>query len=311
MKFSRPYTLQEIAGILNREFQGDPNTEVTGLNEIHRVSNGDIVFSDHPKYYQKSLKSNASVVLINSSEVEIPEGKGIIICEEPFTDFNVLIEYFSPLRLPTAMVGTQASIGEGTTIYPGAFIADDVVIGEQCRIYPGVVILAGSRVGHRVIIQPNSVIGSLGFYYKKRTERFERLLSGGGVIIEDDVEIGASCTIDRGVTDFTRIGRGTVIDNQVQIGHDTHIGKKCLFASQVGIAGCVNIEDEVTLWGQVGITSGVSIGAKAAVLGQSGVTKSLAGGKSYFGYPADDARKKYKEMASLRILPEIIENLAL
>ncbi|TVQ77320.1 MAG: UDP-3-O-(3-hydroxymyristoyl)glucosamine N-acyltransferase [Flavobacteriales bacterium] len=311
MKFSRPYTIKEIAELIGSAFIGDPSLEVTGLNEIHRVVSGDIVFSDHPKYYRKSLESEATVVLINNKDVDIPEGKGVIVCDEPFTAFNQLIEHFSPLRLPTSMIGSQARVGEGTTIYPGAFLADDVVIGKDCRIYPGVVILAGTRIGDRVIIQPNAVIGSLGFYYKKREERFERLLSGGGVRIEDDVEIGSACTIDRGVTDYTIIGRGTVIDNQVQIGHDTQIGKKCLFASQVGIAGCVNIGDEVTLWGQVGVTSGITIGDKAVVLAQSGISKSLAGGKTYFGYPAEEARKKYREMASIRVLPEIIEHLQL
>jgi UDP-3-O-[3-hydroxymyristoyl] glucosamine N-acyltransferase len=129
------------------------------------------------------------------------------------------------------------------------------------------------------------------------------------VVIENDVEIGTNCTIDRGVTASTTIGAGTKIDNLVQIGHDTVIGKKCLFASQVGIAGCVVIEDEVTLWGQVGVISGITIGAKAIVYAQSGVAKSLEGGKTYFGSPADEARRKYREMAALRALPEIIENM--
>ncbi len=309
MRFSRAYTLSELASLLDCRFEGDPDHQITGLNEIHRVEEGDLVFTDHPKYYSKALSSKASTVLINTDNVEIPEGKALLIIDEPFTAFNKLIDYFSPWELPTHQVSPHAKIGKNTVVMPGAFIGNDVVIGDDCRIYPGVVIHSGTHIGNHVIVQSNAVIGSLGFYYKKRDARFERLLSGGGVRIADDVEIGAGCTIDRGVTHETTIGKGTVIDNQVQIGHDTHIGERCLFASQVGIAGCVNIGDEVTFWGQVGVTSGVTIGAKAVVLAQSGISKSLEGGKTYFGYPAEDARKKYREMASLRILPDVIEQL--
>lgn len=125
------------------------------------------------------------------------------------------------------------------------------------------------------------------------------------------MDIGANCTIDRGVTGDTRIKEGSKLDNQIQIGHDTVIGKKCLIASQVGIAGCVVVEDEVTFWGQVGCTSGVTIGTKAVLLAKSGISKSLEGGKSYFGVPAEDIRVKYKELAAIRQIPEVLEGLKL
>lgn len=309
MRFSRPYKVSELASLLDCRFVGDPNHNITGLNEIHRVNAGDLVFVDHPKYYAKALDSSASTVLINTEDVELPKGKALILVDEPFTAFNRLIDYFSPWEVPTQAQSEHAFVGQNTIVMPGVFIGNDVVIGNNCRIYPGVVIHSGTRIGNDVVVQSNSVIGSLGFYYKKRATRFDRLLSGGGVQIEDEVEIGAGCTIDRGVTDFTRIGRATVIDNQVQIGHDTHIGERCLFASQVGIAGCVDIGDEVTFWGQVGVTSGATIGSRAVVLAKSGISKSLEGEKTYFGYPAEEARKKYREMASIRVLPDIIEKL--
>ena len=129
------------------------------------------------------------------------------------------------------------------------------------------------------------------------------------LLIEENVEIGANCTIDRGLIDNTIINNFVMIDNQVHIGHDTVIGKRCLIASQVGISGCVIIEDFVTIWGQAGITSGVTIGEKAIVSAQSGVSKSLEGHKSYFGTPAGDFRKKYKELASIRLIPEIMSKL--
>lgn len=308
MKLPRPYTLSEIANLLHCNFYGDKDLPVTGFNEIHRVEPGDIVFVDHPKYYEKALQSKASVILINKN-VGVPKGKGLLISDDPFRDFNKLTSFFNPATFNSQPISDKAIIGEGTIVEPYVTIGDRVVIGKNCIIHSGVRILNDTIIGDHVIIQPNTVIGSHAFYYKKRPDGYERLLSGGGVHIEDDVEIGAGCTIDRGVTATTTIGRGTKIDNLVQIGHDTIVGKKCLIASHVGIAGCVDIGDEVILWGQVGIASGLKIGSKAVLLGQSGVTKDLEGGKTYFGSPAEDARKKYRELASIRVLPEIIERL--
>jgi len=151
-------------------------------------------------------------------------------------------------------------------------------------------------------------LGADAFYYKKRPEGFDQLISCGRVVVENNVEIGALCTIDKGVTGDTTIGEGTKMDNQVHVGHDTIIGKKCLIAAQTGIAGCVIIEDEVTLWGQVGTTSGITIGSKAIVLGQTGVTKSIEGGKTYFGTPVDESREKLKQMVNIKRIPELFKN---
>ncbi|MDX5447987.1 MAG: UDP-3-O-(3-hydroxymyristoyl)glucosamine N-acyltransferase [Bacteroidota bacterium] len=308
MRFPKEHRLEDIANILGCSFVGDPNFLVTGANEIHMVEPGDIVFVDHPKYYDKALNSAATTILINK-EVDCPEGKALLISDDPFRDFNKLTKRFMPFEAAKASIAPTAMIGEGTIIQPGAFIGNHVHIGKNCLIHPNVVIYDHIQIGDNVVIHANTVLGADAFYYKKRPEGFDQLLSGGSVLIEDDVHIGASCTIDRGVSGVTRIGRGTKIDNHVQIGHDTQIGEKCLFASQVGIAGCVVIGNEVTFWGQVGCTSGISIGDKAVILAQSGISKSLEGGKTYFGYPADEARKKYREMASLSMLPEIIEQV--
>lgn len=308
MKLPRPYTVSEIANILQCKFEGNKDQLITGFNEIHRVEPGDIVFVDHPKYFERALRSAATVILINKS-VEIPPGKSLLISDDPFRDFNKLSAFFNPTLYNSTPISDKAVVGEGTIVEPFVTIGERVVIGKNCIIHSGVRILNDTTIGDHVVIQANTVIGSHAFYYKKRPDGYDRLLSSGGVLIGDYVEIGACCTIDRGVTSLTIIGQGTKIDNQVQVGHDTVIGKNCLFASQVGIAGCVNIGDEVILWGQVGIASGLNIGSKAVVLGQSGVTKDLEGNKTYFGSPAEDARKKYKELASIRVLPEIIEKL--
>lgn len=301
MKFPQPYTLKQIATIIKSSFVGDENFTVLGMNEIHVVEEGDIVFVDHPKYYDKALQSRATIILINK-EVECPEGKALLISDDPFRDFNKLTDFFKPFQKSTALIAPSAQIGENTIIQHGAFIGNNVKIGKNCTIHSNVSIYDDCVIGDNVTIHAGSVLGADAFYYKKRPEGFDKLKSGGRVVIEDDVDLGALCTIDRGVTGDTTIKRGTKIDNQVHVGHDTIIGEKCLIASQTGIAGCVVIENEVTIWGQVGMTSGITIGAKAIILAQSGISKSLEGGQTYFGYPAEEARKKYKEMSALRRL---------
>lgn len=306
MKFSRTYSLKEIAGILNVHYVGEDDFPVQGMNEIHVVESGDIVFVDHPKYYDKALESAATVILINK-EVKCPEGKALLVSKDPFSDFNKLSEHFRPFQRASQAVTQSANIGESSIIQPNVFIGNHVTIGEHCVIHPNVSIYDNCIIGDHVIIHSGTVIGADAFYFQKRPHGFDKLISCGRVVIEDSVEIGSACTIDKGVTGDTRIGKGTKIDNQVQIAHDTSIGEKCLIASQVGIAGCTVIEDEVTLWGQVGVISDITIGKGAVVLAQSGVAKDLEGGKTYFGSPAGEAREKYKEMASLKGLPKILE----
>ena len=308
MKFPRTYALKEIADILECDFIGPQDFEVKGMNEIHVVEPGDIVFVDHPKYYDKALNSAATIVLINK-EVECPEGKALLISDDPFRDFNKLTDRFKPFSGSNNSISESAKIGENSIIQPNCFIGHNVEIGSNCLIHSNVSIYDDCVIGDNVTIHAGTVIGSNAFYYKKRPDGYDRLLSGGRVVIEDKVDIGSGCTIDRGVSGDTKIREGAKIDNQVQIGHDTVIGRHCLIASQVGIAGCTIIEDEVTIWGQVGITSGVTIGEKAILSAKSGVSKSLEGNKHYFGIPADDFRSKYKEIASIRRIPEILEML--
>jgi len=301
MKFDKTYTLIEIAKIIDSQYIGDDNFSISGMNEIHVVEPGDIVFVDHPKYYDKALNSAATVILINK-DVACPEGKALLISDDPFRDFNKLTQYFKPFKNSNKSIADSAKIGKNTIIQPNVFIGNEVVIGNNCVIHPNVTIYDGCIIGNDVTIHAGSVLGADAFYYKNRPQGFDKLKSCGNVVIQDNVDIGAGCTIDRGVTGSTTVKEGTKIDNLVQIAHDTVIGKKCLIASQVGIAGCTIIEDEVTLWGQVGIISGITIGKGAVILAQSGVSKSLDGGKTYFGYPAEESRQKLKEMAIVKRL---------
>lgn len=308
MRFPEPRKLSELADWLGCSYVGDPNHLVTGINEIHVVEAGDLVFVDHPKYYDKALQSAATTVLINK-EVEAPEGKGLIVSDDPFRDFNRITLFYKPFQAATAAISPDLEVGEGTVIQPGCFIGPNVKIGKQCIIHANVSIYGDCEIGDHVTIHAGTVLGGSAFYYKKRPEGFDPLVSGGTIHIADRVELGACCTIDKGVSGTTSIGEGSKLDNNVHVGHDTRIGKHCLFASQVGIAGCTIIEDNVTLWGQVGVTSGITIGEGAVVLAQSGVSKSLAGHNTYFGSPAEEARKKFKEIASIRFLPKLIKKL--
>jgi len=305
MKFSKTYPLNEIAKIINCQYVGNDDFPVMGMNEIHVVEPGDIVFVDHPKYYDKALQSAATIVLINK-EVDCPDGKALLISDDPFRDFNKLANYFRPFAASNSAISPSATIGENTIIQPNSFIGNHVTIGKNTIIHANVVINDHCIIGDNVIIHAGTVIGADAFYYKKRPEGFDQLLSCGNVIIENNVGIGALCTIDRGVTGNTTIGEGTKIDNQVHVGHDTIIGKKCLIAAQTGIAGCVVIEDEVTIWGQVGTTSAITIGSGAIIWAQSGISKNLEGGKTYFGSPAEEAREKMKQMAYIKRIPELL-----
>ena len=311
MKFPSPVTIHWLAQLIKAEVIGDANAEATGINEIHKVEEGDVVFVDHPKYYNACLQSAASYIIINTKNVE-RGGKTLLLTEQPFESYLTIANHFRPFTPATKNISDSAVIGEGTFVMPGAFIGKDVTIGNNCIIGANVTINDYTEIGNNVVIQAGSVIGSDAFYYNTKKNRdvwYRRMQSCGNVVIEDDVEIGASCTIDRGVTASTRIGRGTKMDNMVHIGHDSNIGKNCLFAAQVGIAGAVIIEDGVTLWGQVGVSKTLTIGENATVFAQSGVPYSLSGGKIYFGSPAEDAMIKKKELVWIKRIPEMWEKL--
>lgn len=309
MKFDRVYSVKEIANLVGCPFYGNDQVKITGINEIHKIEPGEIVFVDHPKYYKKALESAADVILIDQKTEDIPEGKAIIVCPAPFDSFNKITNHFSPFKAWSNPVGDHFSVGENTEIFPNVSIGHNVKIGSGCVIHSGAVIGDHTIIGDDVIVGPNSVIGHYAFYYKKKQSGYDRMHTCGRTILEDRVEIGALSTVDRGVTGDTVIGAGTKIDNQVHVGHDTVIGENCLFAANVGIAGCVVIKNNVTLWGQVGVVSDITIHDNVTVLGQSGVGNDLEAGKTYFGSPCGEARVKFKELAAFKKLPSIIENL--
>ncbi|MBW6490573.1 MAG: UDP-3-O-(3-hydroxymyristoyl)glucosamine N-acyltransferase [Lentimicrobium sp.] len=301
-------TLATVAEIIGSKYSGNSNFIVSGLNEIHMVEAGDLTFVDHPKYYNKALTSKASTIIINK-EVECPDGKALIFHDDPFAAFISLVKKFRPFEPAVALISPTATIGKGTVIQPNAFIGNHVKIGKNCIIQPNVSIYDHTEIGDNVIIHSGSVIGADGFYFQRKSEGYRKFESCGKVVLSDNVEIGALCAIDRGVSGNTFIGAGTKFDNHVQVGHDTYIGNNCLIGSHCAIAGVTRIEDDVILWGKVAINKDIVIGKGAIILATSGVDKSLEGGKTYFGVPVDEARKKWREIAAMRKLPSILDLL--
>lgn len=309
MNFRQAISASDLATQLGAKCIGDGSLVLSGINEIHRVEKGDLTFCDNAKYIKKAFDSEATCILVNQV-FEAPEGKVQLLVEKPFDVFTELSKQVRGNYQSSEMIDSSVKIGENTVIMPSVFIGKNSVIGSDCFIHPNVTIYDGCTIGNNVIIHSGTVIGADAFYYQRSPNGFKKLNSCGSVRIENDVEIGASCTIDRGVTAATVIGQGTKIDNMVQVGHDTVIGKNCLFAAQVGIAGVVTVEDDVILWGQVGVQKDLTIGKGAVVLGQSGLAKSLKGGITYFGSPVREAREKMKELALIKQLPSIIERLS-
>ncbi|MEO7923725.1 MAG: UDP-3-O-(3-hydroxymyristoyl)glucosamine N-acyltransferase [Chitinophagaceae bacterium] len=311
MRFEKPVPVTTIAQLIGAEITGNEKTNATGINEIHKVEPGDIVFVDHPRYYDKCINSAATVIIINK-KTDFPDDKTLLLVADPFEAYLKIVNFYRPFQPSMKMISDTAVIGEGTVIMPNCYIGNHVSIGKNCIIYPNVTILDHCQIGDEVLIQSGTVIGSDAFYYNKRTNReihYKKMTSCGRVVLETGVEIGANCSIDRGVSADTVIGAGSKMDNLVHIGHDTVVGKNCLFAAQVGIAGATNIEDNVILWGQVGVSKTLTIGKDAVVYAQSGVKDSIPGGKVYFGSPVEDAREKMKEFVWIKRIPQLWEKV--
>ncbi len=311
MQFPSPVSIQWLAEFIDAKIIGNTQGNASGINEIHKVEKGDIVFVDHPKYYEKCINSAADFIVINK-ETNCPDGKALLLVDNPFEAYCKIVNHFRPFTPSTTTISSSAKIGEGSFIYPTAFIGNNVVIGKNCIIYPNVSILDYCVLGDNVIIQSSTVIGSDAFYYNTKKDRdfwYKRMPSCGNVLIEDNVEIGSGCTIDRGVSHNTIISAGTKFDNQIHIGHDTVVGKNCLFAAGVIVAGVVTIEDGVTIWGGVIVNKTLTIGENAVLLGRTGVSSSIEGNKTYWGTPAQEASIIKRELIWIKRIPQIWEKV--
>ena len=318
--------LKELALLVRGELKGNPDTEILGVAGIRDVKEGEITFLSDGKLLEECARSKASCVLVKDI---IPDmDKPQIVVKNPQYAFAQLLGHFFPRQplamgisslafiSPLAMVGKDVSIhpfayisdnvtvGKDTIIYPGVFIGEGTVIGDGCTLYANVTIREKVTVGNRAIIHSGSVIGSDGFGYVWEEGRHYKIPQVGGVIIGDDVEIGANVTIDRATTGNTLIGKGTKIDNLVQIAHNVTIGEHSIIVAQVGIAGSSEIGNFVTLAGQVGVRDHVKIADGCIIGAQAGVLGNLSKG-IYVGSPAMPHRDFLKSTALFARLPEL------
>ena len=311
MQFPSPVSPTWIANFIGAHLLGNDKGEVTGINEIHNVLPGDVVYVDHPKYYDLCLNSAATFIIIDK-ETKVPRGKTLFVVDDPFEAYIKIVRHYKPFAASDKMISDSAKIGEHTIIMPNVFLGNNVSVGQNCLIHPNVSVYDDAIIGDNVVIHSGTTIGSDAFYFNSKKTRevwFKKMESCGRVVIEDDVEIGAGCTIDRGVSADTKIGKGSKLDNAIHIGHDVQIGTNCVFAAQVAIAGGSKIGNGVTLWGQVGVTKTVTIGDGAIVMGQAGVTSSIPGGKTYWGTPIEEFYTKRKELIWVKRIPELWEKV--
>lgn len=307
MKFAAAIPIAQIAEWMEAEIIGSKDQMVTGMNEIHKVEPGDLTFVDVQKYFRQSLESAATVIVINE-RIKAPKGKSLLLVDRPFDAYNALALRLNPFSPTKAIIDPTAEIHESVILEPNVVIGKNVKIGAHSYIQANAYIGNDTIIGEHVKIQVGAILGTDAFYYKKKEQTYEKWHSIGRVVIEDWVDIGAGCTINRGVSGDTVIGAGSKLDCQVHIGHGAVIGKNCLLAGQVGIGGKTILEDEVVLYGQVGVAQSLRIGKGAVVAAKSGVSKSLEGGQTYFGSPAAEIRTKHRELAALRHLPEFYKN---
>ena len=320
--------LGDIASLVGGQLTGDGSVWITGAAIIRDARAGEITFADNPSFVGQLRSCQASAVLVPPSVQ--PQGLPYITVENVHASFAKVVECFRPRRQrcevgisAAAFVSETAKVGSDVAIHPGATIGSEVVIGARSVIYPGVRLLARCRLGQDVTIFPNavlyedtvvgdrvtihagSVIGAFGFGYETQGGRHVRSAQLGYVEIEDDVEIGACTTIDRGTYGPTRIGEGTKIDNHVMIAHNCRIGRHNLICSQVGIAGSCTTGDYVVLAGQVGLRDHVTVGSRAMVGAKAGVMNDIPEGGTFVGIPATPEREQLVKQAALARLPDL------
>jgi UDP-3-O-[3-hydroxymyristoyl] glucosamine N-acyltransferase len=321
--------LREISTELNCDLVGDPEMKITGVAPIEMAQSGQLTFLSNKKYRRHLATTNASAIILQNAD-DLPQAKSAIISSDPYLAFgrvmNLLHPPFAPERgvHPSAVISPSARIGQNISVGPFSVIGDNTVIGDNvsilphCVIYPDVqigddalihshcVIREGCRIGDRVILQNHVVVGSDGFGFAKRPDNtWLKISQAGIVIIEDDVEIGAGSTIDRATIGSTVIGKGTKIDNLVQIGHGSIVGQNTLLCAQVGLAGSTRVGNEVILSGQVGAAGHLEIGDGVIATAQTGIPSSVEAGKIISGYPAIDNRDWLKSSAIFAQLPKL------
>lgn len=330
----RQLTARQIADLCGAEVEGDASRLVGGLATLEDAGPDDVSFLAHPKYLRHLARTRAGVVLVAADTARPREDLVLLRCADPGKAFSKVVTAFAPPPVrpaagvhpsavvassaelgrsvavgATCVVGEGARIGDGAVLHAGVLVGEGATVGADTELHPGVVLYAGVSVGARCVLHAGAVIGADGFGFEPGAGGWTRVPQCGTVAIEDDVEIGACTTVDRGRFGPTRIGRGAKLDNLVHVGHNVVIGENCLLVAQVGVAGSAALRDWVVIGGQAGVGGHVEIGAGARVAGQSGVYGDLEGGREYLGSPARPRMEELRRMAASRKVGELLERL--
>ena len=332
-------TAREIATFVRGEISGDEELQILRVAKIEESGPGDLTFLANPKYEKHVATTRASAILVSTSfdpkRVPLPEGLTVIKVTDPYIAFLQVLKRITPMSdpfpkglHPTAsvcksatigadvslgahvVVGENVTIGSGTKIGAGCAIGDGVTIGEDCLVYPNVTVYYGSRIGKHVIIHAGTVLGSDGFGFAPRPDgSYEKIPQMGIVVLEDDVEVGANCTIDRATLGQTVLKKGVKLDNLVHIAHNVVVGEDTVIAAQTGISGSTKVGKNVMIAGQVGIVGHIEIADRTVLLAQSGISKSTKAGTTYFSTPAKEHRTALKIEAVIRSLPDLAKDV--
>jgi UDP-3-O-[3-hydroxymyristoyl] glucosamine N-acyltransferase len=303
-------TLKELAEKIGAELESDPGTPITGVGTLEDAKAGQVTFLANPRYLKQLETTAASAVIVAPSVKS--DRLPLLKAKDPYYAFALAVRFLTGERKhpfagihPKATVDPSATIGEGTIVYPGVYIGPRVRVGRDCVLYANVVIYEDCAIGDRVVIHANTSIGPDGFGFATHGGVHHEIPQIGNVIVEDDVEIGANCAIDRAALGSTVIGKGSKLNDLIAIGHNTKMGPHCLIVSQVGIAGSATLGHHVTLAGQVGVAGHIEVGDNVTVGAQAGVTNSVPEQSVLLGSPAMPIRQARRVAAVFVQLPEL------
>ena len=325
------FSLERLAKEIGGSVRGDGSLVVTGIAPLDAAKEGDLTFITNPRYSAQAVSTQASAILCDR-EISGTR-KPFLLAPNPYASLAKLIALFHPVKPPAkgiqpgawvdptasvhplasifagAAVSAGAAIGPRTILYPGVYIGEGAVIGEDCLLYPNVTVREKCVLGNRVILQPGAVVGSDGFGFAPDGDRYIKIPQVGNVVLEDDVELGANVCVDRAVLGTTKIGRGSKLDNLIQVGHNVVIGENTVMAALTGISGSTHVGNHVVMGGQVGIAGHLKIGDRVTLATRTGVMEDILEKGVYWGSPSAEMAVEMKNVASYRQLPELIKRI--
>ena len=325
------FSLERLAKEIGGAVQGDGSVRLTGVAPLDAAKEGDLTFVTNPRYLKAATTTKASALLCEKALPGV--SKPFLISSNPYASLAKVIALFYPAPTPIpgiqpgawvhpqASVHPEACLSAGVTIssgakvgarsilYPGVFVGENATVGQDCLFYPNVTVRENCVVGDRVILQPGVVVGSDGFGFAKEGEGYRKIPQVGNVVLEDDVELGANVCVDRAVLGTTRIGKGTKLDNLIQVGHNVVIGKHTVMAALTGISGSTQVGDNVVMGGQVGIAGHLKIGDRVTLATRTGVMEDIPEKGVYWGSPSTEMSVEMKNVAAYRQLPELIKRV--